>query len=217
MAEAIPTFENLSVTTAISDKKIQRALLPYHTGEEVSDLFDTPPDTGEDFATAKTKLDAYFDPKKNVEFKIFTFQRAKQNPGETANACHLNLMKKWNALWGPLERYYAPPFAGSKICVGSYATIVLLPIVLRVLPLLQPHFGRPIRIKLPNPVVVPRGESLDPAAMRLRDAQQKLRIKSQADFRRAIKDCDVKVGDTELIRQPKREKLSTSPDPNDRQ
>ena len=82
---------------------------------------------------------------------------------------------------------------------------MLLPIVLRVLPLLQPHFGRPIRIKLPNPVVVPRGESLDPAAMRQRDAQQKLRIKSQADFRRAIKDCDVKVGDTELIRQPKRE------------
>ena len=98
MAEAIPTFENLSVTTAISDKKIQRALLPYHTGEEVSDLFDTPPETGEDFATAKTKLDAYFDPKKNVEFKIFTFQRAKQNSGETANACHLKLMKKWNAL-----------------------------------------------------------------------------------------------------------------------
>ena len=58
-------------------------------------------------------------------------------------------------------------------------------------PLLQPHFGRPIRIKLPNPVVVPRGESLDPAAMRQRDAQQKLRIKSQADFRRVIKDCDV--------------------------
>ena len=70
-------------------------------------------------------------------------------------------------------------------------------------------FGRPIRVKLPNPVVVPSGESHDPATMRKRDAQQKLKVKSQAESKRAVKDCDIQSGDTVLVRQPKREKLST--------
>ena len=69
-------------------------------------------------------------------------------------------------------------------------------------------FGRPIRTKLPNPVM-PSGESHDPVTMRERDAQQKLRIKSQAESRRAVKDCDIQVGDTVLVKQPKRQKLST--------
>ena len=70
-------------------------------------------------------------------------------------------------------------------------------------------FGRPIRAKLSNPVIVPSGESHDPATIRKRDAQQKLKIKGQAESRRAVKDCDIQVGDTVLVRQPKREKLST--------
>ena len=71
-------------------------------------------------------------------------------------------------------------------------------------------FGRPIRVKLPNPITaVSSGDSHDPMTMRRRDAQQKLRIKSQAESRRTIKDCDIEVGDTVLVRQPKREKLST--------
>ena len=44
---------------AISDKKRQRALSLCYAQEEVSDLFDTLADIGEDFATAKTNLDAY--------------------------------------------------------------------------------------------------------------------------------------------------------------
>ena len=67
--------ENLFVVAAISDKKRQRALLLYYAGEEVSKIFDTLPDTGEDFETAKTKLNAYFDPKKNVE--IFTLRSSR--------------------------------------------------------------------------------------------------------------------------------------------
>ena len=70
-------------------------------------------------------------------------------------------------------------------------------------------FGRPIRVKLPNPIVVPSDESHDPVTKRRRDAQQKVRIKGQAESRRAVKDCDIQVGDTVLVRQPKREKLST--------
>ena len=113
MATAIPTFEpfdihadgaiaqrwrkwirrleNLFVAAAISDKKRQRALLLYYAGEEVSEIFDTLPDTGEDFETAKTKLNAYFDPKKNVEFEIYTFRQAKQSLGETMNSYHSRL------------------------------------------------------------------------------------------------------------------------------
>ena len=70
-------------------------------------------------------------------------------------------------------------------------------------------FGRPIRVKLPNPIVVPSDESHDPVTKRRRDAQQKVRIKGQAESRRAVKDCDIQVGDTVLVRQPKRKKLST--------
>ena len=44
---------------AISDKKRQRALSLCYAQEEVSDLFNTQADIGEDFATAKTKLNAY--------------------------------------------------------------------------------------------------------------------------------------------------------------
>ena len=42
----------------ISDKKRQRALSLCYA-QEVSDLFNTQADIGEDFATAKTKLNAY--------------------------------------------------------------------------------------------------------------------------------------------------------------
>ena len=43
-------------------------------------------DTGDDFATAKEKLTEYFDPKKNVEYEIYTFRQARQNTGEPINA-----------------------------------------------------------------------------------------------------------------------------------
>ena len=66
----IKRLENLFVAAAIGDKKRQRALLLYYAGEEVSEIFDTLPDMGEDFETAKTKLNEYFDPKKNVEFEL---------------------------------------------------------------------------------------------------------------------------------------------------
>ena len=70
-------------------------------------------------------------------------------------------------------------------------------------------FGRSIRTKLPNPVVVTNGESHNPVVMRERDAQQKLRIKNRAESRRTINDCDNQVRDTVLVKQPKRQKLST--------
>ena len=48
-------------------------IMTNHRAKEVSEIFETLPETGEDFETAKTKLNLYFDPKKNVEFEIYTF------------------------------------------------------------------------------------------------------------------------------------------------
>ena len=89
----IKCLENLFVAAAISDKKRQQAFLLYYAGEEVSEIFDTLPDTGEDFETAKAKLNAHFDLKNSVEFEIFTFWQVKENPGETMNSYHSHLRR----------------------------------------------------------------------------------------------------------------------------
>ena len=124
----IKWLENLFVAAAISDKKRQRALLLYFAREEVSEIFDTLPDTGEDFETAKTKLNMYFDLKKNVEFEIFTFRQAKQNPGETMDSHHSRLITTvsnylwihWNRIlmrmWGISTNHIdAPHFINERI------------------------------------------------------------------------------------------------------
>ena len=87
----IKRLENLLVAAAITDKKRQRALVLYYAGEEVCEIFETLVDTGGDFTTAKEKLTEYFDPKKNVEYEIYTFLQARQNPDESMNAFHSRL------------------------------------------------------------------------------------------------------------------------------
>jgi hypothetical protein len=44
----------------VTDKKRQRALLLHLAGPEVQEVFETLSDTGDDYATALEKLDAYF-------------------------------------------------------------------------------------------------------------------------------------------------------------
>ena len=70
---------------------LYRALLLYYAGEEVGDIFKTLAEMGEDFAMAKEKLTEYFNPKRKVEYQVYTFRRAKQNPGESMNAYHSRL------------------------------------------------------------------------------------------------------------------------------
>ena len=70
-------------------------------------------------------------------------------------------------------------------------------------------FGRPIRIKLPCPVVVPCETNLKPALMREHDAHQKLKMKTLAEGRRHIKDSDIQVGYTVLVKQTKTGTFST--------
>ena len=69
-----------SVLLLLTSRKKRSAFLLYYAEEEVCDIFETLPESGDDFETAKEKLPEYFDPKKNVEYDIYNFRQAKQNP-----------------------------------------------------------------------------------------------------------------------------------------
>ena len=84
-------------------KARKRALLLHYSGEEVNDLFDTLPDTGEDndYKEACEALTRYFTPKKNVSFEIFKFRNLKQESHETVDefsypfADSLKVLRVW--------------------------------------------------------------------------------------------------------------------------
>jgi hypothetical protein len=67
----------------VTDKKRQRALLLHLAGPEVQEVFEILSDTGDDYATALEKLDAYFKPQKNIPFERHMFRQATQDPSET--------------------------------------------------------------------------------------------------------------------------------------
>ena len=64
----------------------KRAMLLHLAGSEVQDIFHTLEDTGNDFTTAVTKLNEYFQPKSNVAFERHVFRQQKQEDNETINA-----------------------------------------------------------------------------------------------------------------------------------
>ena len=66
------------VAADIKEKTRQSAFLLYYAEEEVCDIFETLPQNGDDFETAKEKLTEYFDHKKNVG----NFRQSKQNHSE---------------------------------------------------------------------------------------------------------------------------------------
>ena len=68
------------IAADIKEKTRQSAFLLYYAEEEVCDIFETLSESGDDFETGKEKLTEYFDPKKNVEYDIYNFRQAKQNP-----------------------------------------------------------------------------------------------------------------------------------------
>ena len=76
-------FETYLVATNITDDKQKRAMLLYQVGTETQEIFETFQDTGDDYATAKAKLNEYFLPKKNVDFEIFQFRQVIQQAGKT--------------------------------------------------------------------------------------------------------------------------------------
>ena len=52
----------IAAMNSTNDKQ-KRALLLYQAGETTQEIFETLPETGEGYATAKAKLDEYFSPK----------------------------------------------------------------------------------------------------------------------------------------------------------
>ena len=65
----------------------------YQVGTETQEIFETLANTGEDYDTAKTKLDEYFSLKKNVTYEIFRFRQATQHAGESAEQFATRLRK----------------------------------------------------------------------------------------------------------------------------
>ncbi|CAB4037881.1 PREDICTED: uncharacterized protein K02A2.6-like [Paramuricea clavata] len=88
-------FETYLVALNVTEKKQKRALLLYQAGQETQDIFDTLVDIGEDddYDSAIAALDTYFSPKKHVDFEIFKFREAKQQPHETIDQFSTHLRK----------------------------------------------------------------------------------------------------------------------------
>ena len=86
-------FNNLMAAMDVKEESRKRALLLHYSGEEVNDLFDTLPDTGEDndYKEACEALTRYFTPRKNVSFEIFKFRNLKQESHETVDEFHTRL------------------------------------------------------------------------------------------------------------------------------
>ena len=73
-------------TSGISDQKQKRAILLHLAGAEVQEIFETLPETGDDYKTALEKLTAHFNSCKNIAFERHVFQQATQKADETMDA-----------------------------------------------------------------------------------------------------------------------------------
>ncbi|XP_028414242.1 uncharacterized protein K02A2.6-like [Dendronephthya gigantea] len=72
--------------SGISDQKQKRAILLHLAGADVQEIFETLPDTGEDYKTALEKLNQHFNPCKNIAFERHVFRQATQRPDESIDA-----------------------------------------------------------------------------------------------------------------------------------
>ena len=88
-------FEMYLAAHDIKDPTRKRALLLYSSGEEVSDIFETLPDQGEDkdYKAAVDALNAYFQPKINKTYEVYKFRNAAQESGESIDSYHTKLRR----------------------------------------------------------------------------------------------------------------------------
>ena len=79
----------------IADTTRQRTLLLHFSWEDVYRIFKTFPETGEakDYREATAALNAYFQPRKNVEYEKYTFCQAAQQVGEALDPYHTRLQQ----------------------------------------------------------------------------------------------------------------------------
>ena len=75
-------FDNYITAMNINGDARQKALLLHLAGERVHDIYDTLAANQDKFSDAKRKLSTYFEPKKNVQYQIYMFRKAVQQPNE---------------------------------------------------------------------------------------------------------------------------------------
>ncbi len=73
-------------TSGVTDQKRKCAVLLHLAGPDVQEIFETLPDTGDDYKTAVEKLNEYFKPKKYIPFERHVFRQAFQQPDESMDA-----------------------------------------------------------------------------------------------------------------------------------
>ena len=94
-------YENLIIALDITEPRCEKALLLHYAGQGVHDMFDTLPDNPpaattptddpdnaatpavDDYQKAVAKLDAYFNPRRNVDYETYVLRQARQKQGET--------------------------------------------------------------------------------------------------------------------------------------
>ena len=87
-------FDNFVVARDIATDARQKAMLLHYAGEAVFNLSEAvgviPTDT---FDATKLKLTAYFTPRRNEEYEVFTFRQTQQKSGETIDEFHARLQQ----------------------------------------------------------------------------------------------------------------------------
>ncbi|CAB3985054.1 uncharacterized protein LOC110987377 [Paramuricea clavata] len=78
-------FENFLLAMDIDDETRKRALLLHYIGSSAFDIFETLTDTGDekDYKKAMDRLTEHFTPQRNVDYEIYLFRQARQQPTET--------------------------------------------------------------------------------------------------------------------------------------
>lgn len=66
-AKWLKRLENYFIVNKIITDVGKRAALLHYAGEEVFDIFENLPNTGNEYTTAKTALNTYFSPSKNTD------------------------------------------------------------------------------------------------------------------------------------------------------
>lgn len=87
----VQRFENYTTAMNITGDARLKALLLHMAGERVHDIYDTLAADDDDYAATKQKLSVYFSPKKNVQYQVYVFRKATQEPGENLDSYHTRL------------------------------------------------------------------------------------------------------------------------------
>ena len=70
------------VAAGVTDKKQQKALLLHLGGRELREIYKTLKEENDDYANICTKLETYFQPRKNITYERFKFKQARQEKDE---------------------------------------------------------------------------------------------------------------------------------------